>query len=188
MTPTILDEILPEFVLDSCIQAAEKSDAYRVLHGAGDGSYGFKYSWMVYDSCTDQKFSEENFLLLWSAIKPHIKENVRIHRCYVNAHTYGVEDSIHDDDPDLERGLTVVVYLCRSWYPEWFGQTVFWERLDRMSHNEIINSVIPKRNRTLIFDKTLPHCVAPLSRRFAGVRLTCMFKLEVLDDNTNSNS
>ena len=183
MAPTVLDGILPELVLDSCIQAAENSSTYRVLHGAGDGSYGFKYSWMVYDSCADQKFDDANFSSLWAAIKPHVKENVRVYRCYVNAHTYGVEDAIHEDDLEVERGITVIVYLCHAWYPEWFGQTVFWDHLDRMTHNELIKSVIPKRNRVVIFDKTIPHCVAPLSRRFAGIRLTCMFKLEIIDDS-----
>ena len=183
MAAAILDGVIPDGILDSCIQAAENSPTYRVLHGAGDGSYGFKYSWMVYDSCTDQKFGDENFVSLWAAIKPYVKANVKIHRCYVNAHTYGVEDTIHQDDPEFEQGLTVIVYLCRAWYPEWFGQTVFWDHLDRTRHNEVVKSVIPKRNRIVIFDKTIPHCVAPLSRRFAGVRLTCMFKLETLDES-----
>ena len=177
----VLDDFLSNEVLSSCIEEAELSESYRVLHGAGDGSYGFKYSWMVYDSGDKNGKLENNFLSLWSEISSRIAEKTRVHRCYVNAHTYGVEDAIHEDDTDLENGLTVIVYLCRAWYPEWFGQTVFWEHLDKMTHNDIIQSVIPKPNRVLIFDKKIPHCVAPLSRRFSGVRLTCMFKLEILD-------
>jgi hypothetical protein len=188
MSVQILDNILSDEVLTTCTQEAELSASYRVLHGAGDGSYGFKYSWMVYDSKNKNDKLDGNFLSLWNEISSHIPEKTRIHRCYVNAHTYGVEDAIHEDDPDIEQGLTVIVYLCSAWYPEWFGQTVFWDHIDRMNHNDIVQSVIPKPNRVLVFDKTLPHCVAPLSRRFAGVRLTCMFKLEVLDGDSSNNS
>jgi Rps23 Pro-64 3,4-dihydroxylase Tpa1-like proline 4-hydroxylase len=183
MKAQVVDDCIEESVLAACIDEAENAASYRVLHGAGDGSYGFKYNWMVYDSEKENDQLSGVFLNLWNEIAPHVNQKARVHRCYVNAHTYGVEDAIHEDDKGLESGLTVIVYLCRTWYPEWFGQTVFWEHLDRMNSNDIVRSVIPKRNRFLIFDKRIPHCVSPLSRRFSGVRLTCMFKLETKNDS-----
>jgi hypothetical protein len=177
----LLDNCLPIDLLVSCIKDAECSANYSVLNGAGDGSYGFKYRWLFKSEQQDQ-IENNNLKNLWGKIKEHLPSNSVLHRGYINAHTYGVEDSIHEDDADLEKGLTVIVYLCSDWYPEWFGQTMFFSSLDK-HNNEIVGSVIPKFNRVIVFDKAIPHCVAPLSRRFAGVRLTCMFKVKLLNES-----
>jgi SM-20-related protein len=177
----IIDSAIPQNILNACIQEAEYSTNYSVLHGAGDGSYGFKYNWLLQDSNQPNTFTNQQFKVLWEEVKQHVPANTRLYRAYVNAHTYGVEDAIHVDDAELKKGFTVIVYLCNGWYPEWFGQTVFFKSLDKQN-NDIINSVLPQYNRVIIFDKDIPHCVSPLSRKFAGVRLTCMFKLELLDD------
>lgn len=173
----VYDNKLPQDLLLNCIQEAEECKSYGVLHGAGDGSYGFKYNWVFFSS-DKPKIDSDNLKQLWQHVKTFLPDNVRLHRGYVNAHTYGVEDVIHEDDVDFDEGLTVIVYLCSGWYPEWFGQTVFFESLSNQQ-NEIVASVLPKANRFIVFNKKDPHCVAPLSRRFAGVRLTCMFKVEL---------
>jgi len=176
----VIDNQLPNELLLSCINEAEKSHQYGVLHGAGDTSYGFKYNWLFLKS--DQIFIENKKLnFLWEEIKKHLPQNIKLHRAYINAHTYGVEDAIHQDDLEFAKGITVIVYLCNDWYPEWFGQTLFFETIDK-HYNEIVKSVLPKFNRVLIFDKNIPHCVSPLSRKFMGIRLTCMFKVKLLDD------
>jgi hypothetical protein len=175
----LIDSVIPQDILDSCIQEAEVSKNYGVLHPGGDGFYGFKYNWTFAPVNEPEKFVNKPFISLWEEVKKHLPDNVRLHRAYVNAHTYGVEDGIHTDDKDIENGLTVIVYLCNSWYPEWFGQTMFFESVDRQT-NEIVCSVLPKYNRVLIFDKSIPHCVSPLSRKFTGIRLTCMFKVELV--------
>lgn len=179
----IIDNCLPSNILVGCIKIAEESKNYAVLHQAGDGTYGFKYNWLFYNSLDSKEIEEEKIKQLWKEVHKHLPINTRLHRGYINAHTYGVEDCIHEDDIDIKNGLTVIVYLCNDWYPEWFGQTIFFESLNK-HHNEITKSVLPKFNRMLVFDKTIPHCVSPLSRRFAGVRLTCMFKIELLDESS----
>lgn len=179
----IIDNCLPDNLLFDCIKVAEKSQNYAVLYGAGDGSYGFKYNWMFYNTLDNKNIEDNKIRQLWEEVQKHLPANICLHRGYVNAHTYGVEDSIHVDDPDIKKGLTVVVYFCSNWYPEWFGQTMFFESFDK-HHNEITKSVLPKFNRMLVFDKNVPHCVSPLSRRFTGIRLTCMFKVELLDEST----
>jgi Rps23 Pro-64 3,4-dihydroxylase Tpa1-like proline 4-hydroxylase len=179
----VIDNQLPENFLLECIGEAEKSSSYSVLHKAGDGSYGFKYSWMFCDVLDNGNIKNYKIKELWEEIQKHLPANIRLHRGYINAHTYGVEDAIHVDDGDIKKGLTVIVYLCNDWYPEWFGQTMFFESIDKHK-NEITKSVLPKFNRALIFDKNIPHCVSPLSRKFLGVRLTCMFKVELLDEPT----
>jgi Rps23 Pro-64 3,4-dihydroxylase Tpa1-like proline 4-hydroxylase len=184
----IIDNQLPENLLLECIREAENIEEYTVLHGAGDGTTNFKYSWHFFHSKNHDDIKNKKIKDLWNEIQKHLPEKVRLHRGYVNAHTYGVEDLIHVDDPELEKGLTIIVYLCRAWYPEWFGQTMFFSSSDRLNHNEIVQSVIPKFNRVLMFDTDISHCVSPLSRRFTGVRLTCMFKVEVFDENTHRST
>lgn len=174
----IIDNQLPERLLLDCVKEAEQAKNYTVMHGAGDGTYGFKYNWM-FCSEEDQGIIENDSLYnLWDEVKKHIPYKVRLSRAYVNAHTYGVEDSIHTDDSELNNGITIIVYLCSTWYPEWFGQTIFFSHKDRHSHNDVVQSVMPRFNRVLMFDANIPHCVSPLSRRFSGIRLTCMFKVE----------
>lgn len=179
----IIDNRLPETLLMECIEKAEFSENYSVLHMAGDGSYGFKYNWLFCDVLDNGNIKDDKIKQLWVEVQKHLPVNIRLHRGYVNAHTYGVEDAIHIDDLDIKKGLTVIVYLCSDWYPEWFGQTMFFSSLDK-HHNEITQSVLPRFNRVLVFDKTIPHCVSPLSRKFAGIRLTCMFKVELLDESS----
>jgi Rps23 Pro-64 3,4-dihydroxylase Tpa1-like proline 4-hydroxylase len=179
----IIDNCLPENLLIECIKRAELSKNYSVLHSAGgSGSHYFKYNWM-FCSVTDNGIIEDKEIKnLWGEVQKCLPTNIRLHRGYVNAHTYGVEDTIHIDDPEIKNGLTVIVYLCNDWYPEWFGQTMFFNLSDK-HNNEIIQSVLPRFNRILIFDKNILHCVSPLSRRFTGIRLTCMFKVELLDES-----
>lgn len=175
----IYDNFFPAEDFQACAEEAELCKSYGVLHGAGMADTGFKYNWLIF-SQDSPVFASKNFERLWQQAKTILPEDSKLSRCYVNAHTFGVEDTIHIDDADLEHGLTVIVYLNLAWYPEWFGQTVFWNTRDRFeaNANDITMSVLPKANRVLVFDKNIPHCVAPLSRRFMGVRLTCMFKVE----------
>lgn len=178
----IINNFLPEPLLVECIKKAEESKNYSVLHPAGNGSYCFKYNWMFCSVTDNGIIKDKEIKNLWDEVKKCLPINIRLHRGYINAHTYGVEDTIHVDDEDINKGLTVIVYLCSDWYPEWFGQTMFFESTNN-HHNKIIESVLPSFNRILIFDKKIPHCVAPLSRRFSGIRLTCMFKVELIDDS-----
>jgi hypothetical protein len=174
----IIDGAIPEKIFIDCVSAAETEKNYGVLHKAGDGSFGFKYNWTLFDPQNGLDSMDRRFQALWDCVRLHVPDGYSLHRAYVNAHTSGVEDSIHQDDIDVAEGKTIIVYLCTAWYAEWFGQTVFFENMDRGSMNEITKSVIPRPNRIVIFDKNIPHCVSPLSRRFAGIRLTCMFKVK----------
>lgn len=177
----VIDDRIPHIVLKAAIAKAESCQNYGVLHPGGDGSYGFKYNWMFMQRDQPDTFTDPVIKSLWDEVRKHVPSNTILRRGYINAHSFGVEDNIHYDDPEFENGLTVIVYLCNSWYAAWGGQTMFFKNF-HPSENEIEKSVLPRYNRMVIFDKNLPHCVAPLSHRFAGVRLTCMFKLELVND------
>jgi hypothetical protein len=171
----IIQDKISKSTLKACIQFAE-SASYISLHGAGDGSYGFKFS--SYDinkiSCFNQLYQE---------LTPYIPNGYKIHKSYINAMSFGMEDTIHQDDQDIKEGLTLLIYLCNGWFPEWFGQTVFFNNTENGRKKgffdaEITESILPKYNRAILFDKNIHHCVAPISKRYTGIRYTCMFKLE----------
>jgi Rps23 Pro-64 3,4-dihydroxylase Tpa1-like proline 4-hydroxylase len=176
---SIVDNKISISTLKACIQYAE-SAGYIPLHPIGDNHTQFKFSHHDVEEVA-------SFKQLWEEVKQVIpNKNYTLHRSYINAMVYGQEDSIHTDDMDINNGLTVIVYLTNSWFPEWFGQTVFFEsasngRDENYIGADITNSVLPKYNRFVIFDKNTPHCVAPISKRFTGVRLTCMFKLKLVE-------
>jgi len=178
----LIDNAISNDVLHKAIIKAESSKCYTPLHGAGMSRDMFKYNWMLFDEAKGVKFEDEALLRLWEEVKTYVPQNTKLRRAYINAHTFGVEDTIHIDDPEFANGYTVIVYLCNDWYAEWGGMTCTYSG---QANNalDITAAVVPKRNRVIIFDKNILHMVTPLSKRFTGVRLTCMFKLEVVDDN-----
>lgn len=173
----VIDNVISEKFLEKAIEKAETSKNYSLLHGAGASQNQFKYNWMLFDEMNDVDFIDQDFLNLWTDVKKNVPENTVLRRAYINAHTYGVEDTIHTDDKQYSKGFTVIVYLCNDWYAQWGGTTNMYEG-NAPNKLEVISSTVPRRNRILIFDKNIPHMVTPLSRLFTGVRLTCMFKLE----------
>lgn len=188
----VKDGVIDENLLNDCIMIGAYSKTYSMMHGAGtgfssEGTQILKSNWLLYDrddptdgGVGDVSRLPEPFNRLWEQVKPHVGENTELFKVYINAHTYGVEDNIHTDDDRIPKGKTVIVYLCNRWNPEWAGQTVFYNERD-IFEKDIVYSCLPKYNRMVIFDKSIPHAVAPMSRRYMGLRLTCMFKVEDLD-------
>ena len=171
----IIQNKISKSTLTACIRFAE-SASYISLHGAGDASYGFKYS--VYDVNKIPCFNQ-----LYQELTPYIPEGYKIYRSYINAMSFGMEDTIHQDDIEIKNGSTLLIYLCNAWFPEWFGQTVFFDNIENGREKsyfgaEIIESILPRYNRAILFDSNIHHCVAPISKRYTGIRYTCMFKLE----------
>jgi hypothetical protein len=173
----LIQDKISKATLKACIRFAESAQ-YKSLHGAGDGSYGFKNT--IYDidkiACFNQIYQE---------LIPYIPNEYEIYRSYINAMSFGMEDTIHQDEIELEDGMTLLIYLCNGWFPEWFGQTVFFKNIGKDNNREkgffgaeIAESILPRYNLAILFDKNIYHCVSPISRRFAGVRYTCMFKLK----------
>jgi Rps23 Pro-64 3,4-dihydroxylase Tpa1-like proline 4-hydroxylase len=177
MNVQIYDNKINNDVLLTAISATELSNNFSCLHPAGDTTYGFKYHWTLFGEYGEKKteFKDQEFINLLNEIKPYVPENLTLTRAYINAHNFGIEDTMHTDEQEYAEGVTVIVYLCSKWYPEWFGQTVLFDRYNR-EDADISCSILPKYNRFIVFDKNIPHCAAPLSKRFNGVRFTCMFK------------
>jgi hypothetical protein len=116
---------------------------------------------------------------IWDTLKEkyHLNDMVLL-RCYMNAHTYGVDGYIHTDS-HRDDEWTIVTYLNETWDPNWAGETIIVDE-----NNEIIKSVIPKRNRAIIFPGKMKHAARGVSRMCHELRRTFMFKFRARrDDN-----
>lgn len=170
---------IPPYLYNECVHSVETSRNYWCEHPAfslyGESEVFLKYNLPLYDG-GDSLTLPPLFESLWLEVSKKVPFNHRLIRAYVNAHKYGDEDNIHRDEIHIDEGATIIVYLCHEWRPSWFGPTLFFKEKD--TGLEIVYSVLPKPNRFVVFNKDIPHCVAPISRRFNGVRYTCMFKVE----------
>jgi SM-20-related protein len=95
----------------------------------------------------------------------------KILRFYLNAHTYGTDGWPHTD-ADRDNELTTVLYLVRSWQPEWAGETVIFDEA-----GDIDAAVMPKPNRLVTFPSNRLHGPRPLSKAYGGLRAVLVVKL-----------
>jgi SM-20-related protein len=70
-----------------------------------------------------------------------------------------------------------VYYPHHSWHPDWGGDTVIFNQ----EKTDIIGCVYPRSNRMLIFDGTIPHVARGVSRICPVLRVTLMFKTDMLN-------
>jgi hypothetical protein len=107
---------------------------------------------------------------VWKSIQEKYSlEDMKLLRCYINAHTYGVDGYTHTDSRRDDE-WTIVIYLIDNWKIDWAGETIVVE------NDDIVKSVIPKRNRALIFPGNHIHAARAVSRLCYDLRRTLMFK------------
>jgi SM-20-related protein len=99
----------------------------------------------------------------------HLTNSVLI-RCYLNGYTYGTDGYFHTDSqrPDEH---TAIIYITDRWEPDWAGETAFLDNKD-----DIVKSVLPKRNRAVIFPANVAHAGRSVSRKCMILRKTLIFK------------
>ena len=108
---------------------------------------------------------------IWEAAIEKVK-NVSIGRCYMNAHTHGIEPHIHRDDGDI----TMIYYPIMKWRTEWgVGTSVY----DNDDENKIPKYVPYVGNRLLTFSASLPHQAMPVARICYKLRSVIVFKCDV---------
>ena len=105
----------------------------------------------------------------WNHICAQYLHEIKLLRCYVNAHTYGVEGYPHTDSsrPD---DRTMVLYLNKEWRREWGGETMIYAGQD------IVHAEIPKFNHGIIFPGNQFHVAKGVTRICPALRITLMFK------------
>lgn len=107
---------------------------------------------------------------LWLQLKADHLQGHSLVRCYANAHTFGVEGSIHGDSRS-PGNYTTICYVNPMWKPDWAGETVFLNDL-----GDIWQAVLPKPGRVVTFDGRIKHAARALSRSSPALRVTLMFK------------
>jgi SM-20-related protein len=106
----------------------------------------------------------------WKSLRDARLEDDILIRCYLNGYTYGTDGYFHADSerPD-ER--TSIVYMNDYWEPDWAGETVFLGK-----DGDIVKSVLPRRNRAVIFPADIQHAGRSVSRKCMVLRKTLVFK------------
>ena len=107
---------------------------------------------------------------LWLKLKAEVLPGHALVRCYANAHTFGVEGYPHIDSR-TEGNYTTICYVNPMWRPEWAGETVFFNDV-----GDIVQAVLPKPGRVIVFDGRVTHAARALSRICPAMRVTLMFK------------
>lgn len=158
-------------------------DRYLTIHVKGD----------TYEDGIDQNddFVYDVVGRLFEHLKNNlsIPEEAELESCYVNGLTHGMEAHPHIDTRNTDKPFTtIIVYLCNHWSVFWGGETVFIDgefSSNPMDHSsltaEITKSVLPKRNRIVVFDGKITHAVRRVSSMYPDIRATLMFKLDNCD-------
>jgi SM-20-related protein len=176
---TIQDELIPQEHLDACsavLKTASWSYGWR-------SNTDIKYGHWNYDITNTDKNNPTDasdrlpdmFKEVWNSLNEKVfLDKAIVTRCYANRHTFGTEGYIHTDTKRLE-DFTVVIYMDEHWEADYGGETVFYDK----DKTIIVNAVLPKYGRVVIFPGNMPHRASPLSRTYDGVRTTLMFKVSI---------
>lgn len=157
----------------------------QLIHGSihnTDFSWNFHYKanekepdmhWHKLAGHSIEEMSENGFdylIPLWESIQnlDGIPET-KIIRCYLNAHTYGIEPTIHRDDGTY----TFIYYPNLSWQDNWGGGTSVYE--EDLKEGWLATY---KPNRLIGFDAKKLHQGMPVTRKCFALRTCVVFKTE----------
>lgn len=108
----------------------------------------------------------------WRMLKEKVLPNHTLIRCYANAHTFGLDGTIHRDNNVDVDATTTIIYCHRLWPLPWGGEIIFYND----DNDGIINAVIPKPGRVVIFKGSVPHAAKSPARVCRGLRISLVFK------------
>ena len=124
--------------------------------------------------------NEFDFILpLWETIN-NMKDipKIKIVRAYFNAHTTGVEPSIHQDDGEL----TIIYYPNLKWNVNYGGGTTVYDgnlkQGDYLSNIDKGTLIPYKGNRLIGFTANLHHQAMPVTKKCFMLRTCIVFKTE----------
>jgi len=112
---------------------------------------------------------------IWKFIqKKYELEDKILIRYYMNAYTYGTEGYAHTDSNRNDEWTLILYVLNDFWNIDWAGETVLF------NNNEVIQSILPKKNRAFIFPSKMKHAARSVSRICYQTRKTLVFKFRNL--------
>ena len=182
---SLLDEIMPIRVYDEALDPLTMDELRSLIQ-----DQGFKFGW---HSNGDVEFGHWNTFfagkskknripvddLLTGVVQKAVAEikkrylppESKVLRCYSNAYAFGTEGYPHTDSK-VDSDMTIVLYMNEEWKPEWAGETVFFDEED-----EIIQAVLPKYNRCVIFPSAMLHVGRSVSRICNQLRTVFVLKV-----------
>ena len=183
----ILDNFYPEELVNNLAEAREyefkffRADCDSHLYWSLN-LYGEEYG---ENKIIHNNFKKNEVKLLWDYFSSRFNVDINhLETCYINVLSYGLEAHPHTDFQD-KNSTTVILYLCEAWNCYWSGETVFFKNKwvnnpsdESFYNNEIVKSVLPRKNRIVLFEGNIVHSVRPLSKTYKDLRLTLMFKLK----------
>ena len=135
------------------------------------GSTGEDHKPEVYE-CQDELQKNSPLIFgAWLTVREKIFAGHKLVRCYANAMCYGMDGTVHTDAHE-PGNYTAVYYPHERWSPNWGGETMFYnQREDR-----VMGCFYPRPNSCVVFDGRIPHRANGVTRSYAGMRITLMFK------------
>lgn len=132
-------------------------------------------------SCEDELAAFPIIREAWLSVKDRVFQGRTLVRCYANGMTYGMDGTVHTD-ASRPGSYTLVYYPHPSWSPNWGGETLFYSQ----DESRLIAAAYPAPNSAVLFDGRIPHRASGVSRTYVGVRITLMFKIENVVDETGA--
>jgi SM-20-related protein len=174
----VIDDFLPmydevaEMIAREPLTFGSRSNARTDPHGHWSQSFADAARTNLADVAGDLSNDERLAPIrnAWEFLRDAELSEAVLIRCYLNGYTYGTDGYFHTDSqrPDEH---TAVIYINDYWEPDWGGETVFLN-----AQNEICQSVLPKRNRAVIFPSAIQHAGRGVSRKCTALRRTLIFK------------
>lgn len=176
-TFNILEKVIPDHLIDAVqLQIDQKGWHYgwHSNRNIGTAHWNIDFGKAASSNGIDiSKRIDGAILELWQHLQKTHTGKKALLRCYTNSHTYGVEGYPHTDSrkPNEE---TLVIYLNKEWRKEWGGETLIYDKNDRIVHAEL-----PKFNTALRFNSNQYHCARGVTRVCPTLRVTLMFKFGI---------
>jgi 2OG-Fe(II) oxygenase superfamily len=176
----VLDDVLPlnvyqklaEFIANETMSYGSRSNSRTDPHGHWSRKFVAAGRHNLADVSYLLEKNEELDALnaTWNFLKTSRLKNSILIRCYLNGYTYGTDGYFHSDS-DREDEHTAIIFMNDEWEPDWAGETVFLDET-----GDITRSVLPKRNRGILFPAHLCHAGRGVSRKCVELRQTLIFK------------
>ena len=109
---------------------------------------------------------------LWELLKTGPLKGHVLLRAYANSHSYGSEGYPHRDSEDSRNYWTTVYFAHRDWHYSWGGELVFFNQ----QYSEIVQAIIPRPGRLVLFSGHTPHCARGVSRECPILRTSIVLK------------
>lgn len=181
--PKIIDDALEELLFEEIAHILQNTSwkfGWRSANSLGETlvhwnkhvAGGGKSSRLSCDEELNANMEVRPIADAWQILKKKYFPTHSLIRCYANAHTFGLDGSIHRDNSAEVAMTTTILYCHRLWPIPWGGELVFYDDCVE----SIVASVNPKPNRIVIFPGHMPHVAKSPSRVCRDLRISLVFK------------